>query len=429
MNSIEVIFLILFIVFDLIVTAARTGILNVRHARLLSLQVQPDSTAADTLELISSRAKLRASLKLTQNLLRLLMAGLILNIVEPWGFVETSTLSSAGILILLAFVIWFIESLVEWLVLRTPEVWALRLTPLARTLTTVLSPLVVIPSRIAGVPDTDAGMLVTVTEDELKLLVDASQKAGVLESDESQMIHSIFDFGDTLAREIMIPRIDIFSLEVNVPLEDAADMVLKSGFSRVPVYEGQIDNILGILYTKDMLTVWRDGNQTHTLQGLIRPANFIPEAKKVDDLLAEMQKARNHIAIVVDEFGGVAGLVTLEDIVEEIFGEIQDEYDEGEELPHEKIAEGEYLFLGRIELDEFNEIMGSHLLGNGSDTLGGLIYSRFGRVPEIGEILMDGNLQLTVQEVGRHRIQKVRARMLKPSDKNLSAQQEESHAD
>ncbi|MCH7481187.1 MAG: DUF21 domain-containing protein, partial [Chloroflexi bacterium] len=264
MNSIEVIFLIIFILFDLIVTAARTGILNVRHARLLSLQVQPDSTAADTLELISSRAKLRASLKLTQNLLRFLMAGLILNIVEPWGFVETSSLSSAGILILLAFVIWFIESLVEWLVLRTPEVWALRLTPLARTLTTVLSPLVVIPSRIAGVPDADAGMLVTVTEDELKLLVDASQKAGVLESDESQMIHSIFDFGDTLAREIMIPRIDIFSLEVNVPLEDAADMVLKSGFSRIPVYEVQIDNILGILYTKDMLTVWRDGNQTHT---------------------------------------------------------------------------------------------------------------------------------------------------------------------
>lgn len=148
----------------------------------------------------------------------------------------------------------------------------------------------------------------------------------------------------------------------------------------------------------------------------------------VDDLLAEMQKNRTHIAIVVDEYGGVAGLVTLEDIVEEIVGEIQDEYDDGEELPHQKISEGEHLFLGRIELDEFNEILGSQVQGNGADTLGGLIYSRLGRVPDIGEILIDGDLQLIVEQVGRHRIQKVRVLLNQPApertEKTMDNQQE-----
>lgn len=425
MNSYNLILLLIFLISDLVVTAARAGLLNIPHARLLSLNEQQDSNAARTIEVISSRASLRSSLKFTQNLLRFLMVGIVLTILSPWNNAEFSAISISGILVMAAIVIWLIESMLERVILRQPEAWALRLTPVARTLLFLLSPLLAIPSRVVGSSEADTGLLVTVTEDELKSLVDASQQAGVIESDESQMIHSIFDFGDTHAREIMIPRIDMLTLEVNTPLDKAADVVLESGFSRVPIYEDRIDNILGILYTKDMLNVWRGRNHADSLRALLRTAKFIPEAKKVDDLLAEMQKERNHIAIVVDEYGGVAGLVTLEDIVEEIFGEIQDEYDDGEELPHQKIAEGEYLFLGRIELDEFNEIMGCHLPSNGADTLGGLIYSRLGRVPEIGEKLVDGNLQLTVEQVGRHRIQKVRARLQEPpSENNLSNQQE-----
>jgi CBS domain containing-hemolysin-like protein len=424
-NSTVLILLILLLIIDVIVTAARAGLLNIRHARLLSLSVQQEASSDRMLELISSRTSLRASLKFTQNLLRFLISGVVLNMFSPWNTVDFPTAAFGGILILLAVLIWIIETIVERVVLRNPEVWAIRFTPLAHTLMRLLSPLLAIPSRVTGPAIADSGLLVTVNEEELKSLVDASKQAGVIESDESQMIHSIFDFGDTLAREIMVPRIDMVTLEVNTPLEEAADVVLESGFSRVPVYQDQIDNILGILYTKDMLKVWRDGNHADTLRRLLRTANFIPEAKKVDDLLGEMQKERTHIAIVVDEYGGVAGLVTLEDIVEEIFGEIQDEYDEGEELPHQIISEGEHLFLGRIELDEFNEIMGSQLQGNGADTLGGLIYSRLGRVPEIGEILVDGDLQLTVEQVERHRILKVRVRIdQSPSETNPDNQQE-----
>lgn len=425
MTSTDLIFLIILAIADLMTTTARAGLLNIRHARLVSIGEQQEIDIARTMELVSSRSSLRASLKFTQNLLRFLFAGIVLNQISPWNNIEFPALALAGILVLLAIIIWTIEALVERWVLRNPEAWAIRFTPFAHTLMHVLSPILAIPSRLGASTMADSSLQVTVNEEELKSLVEASQQAGVIESDESKMIHSIFDFGDTFAREIMIPRIDMLSIEVNTPLEEATDIALKSGFSRIPVYQDRIDNILGILYTKDMLKVWRDGNHSESLRDLLRPAKFIPEAKMVDDLLAEMQLDRTHIAIVVDEYGGVAGLVTLEDIVEEIFGEIQDEYDDGEELPHQEISEGEHLFLGRIELDEFNEIMGSQLQGNGADTLGGLIYSRLGRVPDIGEILVDGDLKLIVEQIGRHRILKVRVRLTKQTtEKNSDDQQE-----
>ncbi len=175
------------------------------------------------------------------------------------------------------------------------------------------------------------------------------------------MIHSIFELSETLAREIMVPRIDVLALDVHTPSDEAVDALLSSHFSRMPVYQDSVDNILGLLYAKDLLRVWREGNQTVSLHTLLRPAHFVPEAKKINELLEEMQIRRVHMAIIVDEYGGVAGLVTLEDIVEEILGEIQDEYDQGEELPYQPLGDGEYLFQGRIDLDDFNEVMSSNL--------------------------------------------------------------------
>jgi Mg2+/Co2+ transporter CorC len=180
----------------------------------------------------------------------------------------------------------------------------------------------------------------------------------------------------------------------------------------VPIYEETVDNTLGLLYAKDLLRAWREDNQLSSLRDLLRPAYFVPEGKKVDELLAEMQSQRIHMAIVVDEYGGVAGLVTLEDIVEEIFGEILDEYDQGEEAPYQKLADGGYLFLGRIGLDDFNEIMGSNLTSEDADTLGGYIYGRLGHVPNIGETVQEGSLLLVVEQVAARRIRKVSARWI-----------------
>jgi CBS domain containing-hemolysin-like protein len=187
--------------------------------------------------------------------------------------------------------------------------------------------------------------------------------------------------------------------------------LLRSGYSRVPVFEESVDNTLGLLYAKDLLRAWREGEKLGFLRDLLRDAYFVPEAKKADELLAEMQTRRMHMAIVVDEYGGVAGLVTLEDIVEEILGEIQDEYDQGEEAPYQELTDGDgYMFQGRIDLDDFNDIMSSDLPSDEADTLGGYIYSRLGRVPTVGEKVHTGNLLLTVEQVSARRIRKVSAR-------------------
>jgi CBS domain containing-hemolysin-like protein len=265
-----------------------------------------------------------------------------------------------------------------------------------------------------SVPDATGPIMVT--EDDLRTMVDASQQEGLLEQEEQKMIYSIFDLGNTLAREIMIPRIDVLAFDVNTGLSEAVDALLQSGFSRVPVYEDTIDNIKGLLYAKDLLGVWRQANQNNSMHELLRPAYFVPEAKKIDDLLTEMQSQRVHMAIVVDEYGGVAGVVTLEDIVEEIFGEIQDEYDQAEESPYEALPNGEYLFLGRIDLDDFNDVVASHLVKDEADTLGGLLYSRLGRVPTSGESVQVDNMLLTIEQVSGRRIHKVHMKWLVPEE-------------
>jgi CBS domain containing-hemolysin-like protein len=251
-----------------------------------------------------------------------------------------------------------------------------------------------------------------VTEDDLKILVDAGQEEGVFQKVERQMIYSIFELSDTLAREVMVPRVDVLALDVDTPLVDAIDAILQAGYSRVPVYEENVDNTLGLLYAKDLLRAWREPDHPPSLRPLLRQAYFVPEGKKLDELLAEMRSHSIHMAIVVDEYGGVAGLVTLEDIVEEIFGEIRDEYDQGEEAPYQKLPDESYLFLGRIALDDFNEIMGSDLVSEEADSLGGYIYGCLGRVPNIGETVRQEHLILTVEQVSARQIRKVSARWL-----------------
>jgi CBS domain containing-hemolysin-like protein len=187
------------------------------------------------------------------------------------------------------------------------------------------------------------------------------------------------------------------------------EALVESGYSRVPVYDGRVDNVIGILYAKDLLSVWRDGNGGSVdIRSLLREPYFVPEAKKADELLAEMQLRRVHMGIVVDEYGGVAGVVTLEDIVEEIFGEIQDEYDV-EDMPYQVMDDGSYLFRGRIDLDDFNHVMDSNLPAEEADTLSGFIYGRLGHVPVTGESVAVDNLHLSVEQVSNRRIRLVRA--------------------
>jgi CBS domain containing-hemolysin-like protein len=315
-----------------------------------------------------------------------------------------------GIVLAVALLILAIEFGIEGLILPHAEQWAVRFSTLGVIIDGLASPLSSLLMPLLGSPGMLRRRLSPVTEDELKNWVEEGQLDGNLEAGERKMIYSIFHFGDTLAREIMVPRIDITALDVTASLQEVIPVLVQSGHSRVPVYEGTIDNVIGMLYAKDLLRMLREGQRPVTIRDLLRPAYFIPEAKKVDDLLAEMRHRRVHMAIVVDEFGGVAGLVTLEDIVEEIVGEIRDEYDSMEEQPYIKVAEDEFVFQGRIDLDDFNEVMGCQLERDIADTLGGFVYNRMGHVPVEGETLVENGLHFTVEQVIGRRIRKIRAR-------------------
>jgi CBS domain containing-hemolysin-like protein len=207
----------------------------------------------------------------------------------------------------------------------------------------------------------------------------------------------------------MVPRIDVFALDVTTSLPEAIDAIVRSGHSRIPVYAEDIDTILGILYAKDLLKPRLGSTSADVLRKHLRQAYFVPESKKVDELLREMQIRGVHMAIIVDEYGGTAGIITLEDIVEEIVGEIRDEFDQAEEQMYQEISPDEYKFLGRIHLDEVNEVLGTHLAKEDAETLGGYIYGEIGKVPTGGEELTVENWSLTVDQVSGRRIRFVNA--------------------
>ena len=420
---------------DLFTIAFRAAFQNASLARLLSLKEEMETQVNRAVSLLHAPQDWLAAGNLTQLFTRFLGASLLLALFLPLDWKASSVLIELGILLLAVVVIFWLEWAVEVAVTRHPEAWSMRLAPYVRSLTVVLSPFLVLPLAIGRRKGEAQEPISTVTEEELKSMVDAGHEGGVLEGDERQMIYSIFELGDTLVREIMLPRIYINALEVSTPLTEAVDALIKSGHSRMPVYEESVDNILGLLYAKDLLRVWNQAFASHqasaqdqasagdlaqageksdqigSLRRLLRPATFVPEAKKVDELLEEMQAGHVHMAMVVDEYGGIAGLVTLEDIFEEIVGEIQDEYDQSEEAPYVQVGEGEYIFQGRVDLKEFNEVMGSQLPSEETETLGGFIYEQVGRVPVSGESLQVGGVNLTIEQVTRRRIRKVRAKV------------------
>jgi len=420
--------LLLLLVLDMFTIAFRAALLNASLARLLALREEMEEKVNRVVSLLHAPQDWQAASNLLLLFTRFLGASLILALFLPEAWTVSTVLLELGILILSAIVVFWLEWAVEVVVMRRPESWAMRLAPYVRTLTVVLSPFLVLPLAIGRQRGEANEPVSTVTEEELKSMVDAGHEGGVLEGDERQMIYSIFELGDTLVREIMLPRIYIYALDVATPFDEAVDQLIKSGHSRVPVYDESIDNILGLLYVRDLLGVLHQEEKIESLRSLLRPATFVPEAKCVDELLEEMQEGHVHMAIVVDEYGGIAGLVTLEDIVEEIVGEIQDEYDQSEEAPFVQVGEGEYIFLGRVDLKDFNEVMGSQLPTEETETLGGFIYEQVGRVPTGGESLQVGELTLTIEQVTGRRIRKVRAKVA-PAPETEEARQDGNDAD
>lgn len=410
-------------------SSARAALGTVRRQLLRERAEQGNQRAAQALAIAENSMKVLTTFRIANLLTHFLVSGLIALLFLPaladW-LTRTLALTSAvaytltyivmvPLSALLAFSL--AEVLPEVIIQRDPVAWAIRLAPTAEIIQTILTPIVAIMMALrrgVSVPlgtDVDSAMLVT--EEEIMTLVDAGEEEGSIELEEKEMIYSIFQLDETLAREIMVPRIDIVALEIDTPLEEARKTIIDAGHSRIPVYEESLDRISGLLYAKDLLEVWHQGRDEWDLKELIRSALFIPESKRVSDLLHELQAAKVHMAIVIDEYGGTAGVVTIEDIVEEIVGEIFDEYDEAAEDTYEVISSDEYIFDARIDLDDFNRLLDTNLPDELGDTLAGFIYGQLGKVPDEGEIIETDRLQVEVLDIADRRIRKVRVKLLK----------------
>jgi CBS domain containing-hemolysin-like protein len=246
-----------------------------------------------------------------------------------------------------------------------------------------------------------------ITEEEIREMVDvAAEDSKAIEEEERELIHSIFEFGDTVVREVMVPRPDMITVRSDAGLNEALEAVLGAGYSRIPIYQGDIDNIVGVLYAKDLLKRIHEAGGEAKVESLGRAPFFVPEQKKVAELLREMQEQRVHMAIVVDEYGGTAGLVTIEDLIEEIVGEIVDEYDQEEPLV-EPLDETTIRVDAKMAIDEVNELLDADLPHEEWDTVGGLVFGLTGRVPSPGETVRYDSLEFKTERVAGRRIQKV----------------------
>jgi putative hemolysin len=252
------------------------------------------------------------------------------------------------------------------------------------------------------------------SEEELRTLVDVGASEGVVEREEREMIHKVFELEDTQVRSVMVPRTDMVCLDVETPTGEILPALREHLHSRVPVYEGSIDVIVGVLYAKDLLQFMEGLPPDFDLRAHLHPPYFVPESKRADALLQEFQAKRLQMAIVVDEYGGTAGLVTLEDLLEELVGEIADEYDEPERLI-QRVDATTYRVAGKLPIEQLNAATGLKISNEGYDTVGGWVLDLFGRVPRRAERTETAELQLTVEKVERTRIVEVLVALKKPA--------------
>jgi putative hemolysin len=306
------------------------------------------------------------------------------------------------------------ELIPKGLALGNPDRIALTVSGPITIFAKIVSPLVAVLVALTKLISKPFGIDPTRTPElsaaEIRLIVEQGSQQGVLEAEEEQMISAVMSLSDSKLHEVMVPRIDIAAIDQEASFDDAVTLVLTEGHSRTPLYKESVDHIVGILYAKDLLRIIAAGGPRPRLRDIMRPALFVPESQAVDDLLNELQRRRVHMAIVLDEYGGTAGLVTIEDLLEEIVGEIQDEFDE-EEPMRVIVRDGEAILDGRADIDEMGELVDPPLELEDDeeyDTVGGFVYHRIGRVPVVGDMVVVDPFKITVIKVTGRRVGKVR---------------------
>lgn len=391
-------------------SGTETALLSVNKVRILRLVEEGNKRAQAVQKMLDAPSRLIATILIGNNIVNIGASALATSIaIDIYGNAGVGI--ATGIMTLLVLV--FGEVTPKNFANHNAEKWALAygVVELIRILSVIFSPIIMILNVITnfflkitgGQADKDP----FITEEELKLLVNVGQEEGLIAESEREMINSIFEFDDTLVREVMVPRIDIIALDVNESAYNAVLAVVEVGHSRIPVYEDTIDNIIGVIYAKDLLKNLNNDLKNLDLRKIMRPAYYVPENKKVKNLLAELRQARVHMAIVLDEYGGTAGLITIEDVIEEIIGDIQDEYDDEEET-FTVLPDGSLLANARASIYDVNEILHIDLPDDEFETLGGLVFNLLGHLPKVGEELILDNVHIKVEKILGRRIDRVR---------------------
>ncbi len=383
------------VVISAIASAADAALSNITRRRFNALVADGRRRAQAVVRLLDDPAHIRAT-TLTLNTVAIVGATtMTLLMVLPWSAWWQPVLSLVGLLLILLIVG---EALPKAFAMAHPERTGTLLAPVLSVLGLLLSPISgVINLLVRPIIGQRSGN-VLVSEEELKMLVNVGEDEGVIEHTERQMIEGILVFGDTLVREIMVPRVDIIALASTLTVAEALGTAMQAGHSRIPVYHDTVDNVIGILYVRDLLPLLRDGHLDHKIVDVLRLVYYVPETMKVDDLLRNLQTRKVHMALVVDEYGGTAGLATIEDVLEEIVGEIQDEYDH-EEPTIIQVDATTWIVDARVSLDDLNDHTGLHLATEEVDSLGGLVYEQLGSIPQVGDTIEVGDVTITVQSV------------------------------
>jgi putative hemolysin len=401
--------LFLILLFRVFLAAAELSLSSVSRIRLMQRADEGVKSAQLALDLTQKSSEFLSVILLLTLLADTGMAAIA--VILAAELIPLGPAVATGVVTLVLFV--YAEMVPKTFAVNNPERVAVLVVRPVIFLTRVFYPLAFVFIRIANFFVTLFGGTITrrpfVTEEEIKMMVSVGAEEAAIEQEEKEMIHSIFEFSDTLVREVMVPRPDMKVVDSNASLEDVLEQIIKAGHSRIPVYVESIDNVVGLIYAKDLLVYVnraRPAKSEIVLKKLMRPAYFVPETKRVSELLKEMQQKKTHMAIVLDEYGGTAGLVTIEDLLEEIVGEIFDEYDL-EEAMVEVLTENSYRIDGRAPMDEASDVLGVALPEYGGETIGGFVYNLVGHIPVRGEVVEFNSLRFEVEKVVGRRISKI----------------------
>lgn len=406
-DAIQLLILVLLLCLSAFFSSSETALTTVNKIRMRNLADAGDHRAAAVLKVIGKPSKMLSAILIGNNIVNIYASSLATLLASRvWG--SEAVGAATGILTLLVLV--FGEITPKTVSTISAENIALRFARIIYVIMCVLTPVIFVVNhlsflvlRLFRVDPKKRGE--AITEDELRTIVEVSHEEGVIESEEKKMINNVFDFGDARAKDVMIPRIDMSFVDVNATYRELIDIFREEKYTRFPVYEDTTDNVIGIINIKDIFLA--DHEEGFTVRKHLRQPLYTYEFKKVSELMFEMRKAMINIVIVLDEYGATAGLITLEDMLEEIVGEIRDEYDEDEEEDLVELTPREYLVSGSMKLDDLNDCLDLHLESEDYDSVGGVIIGLLDHLPDEGEDVVIDNVRLVVEQVDKNRIDKV----------------------